>query len=401
MSDKKLHIHLDLVGGIAGDMFLAGAIDAGLVEAADVEAQLKKVGLGDVEIVVERLVRGAIEGTSVSFRGWDEEAEADHRHLSTIRKMLATSDLTEAVGQRATAMFDRLGKAEAAVHGMELDKVHFHEVGAVDSILDFVAAAWIIEELDATWSAGPIPAGRGMIETDHGTIPVPAPATAKVLEGFEIEYRDVESEFVTPTGATIVATVAELSGERRGTIDTTGFGCGRREVAGISNVVRFVVLEQDVDSHGDSEFPKGVERENIVQLVTEIDDESPEVTAHVAALLLEAGALDVVCESVQMKKGRIGRRMSLLCRPEDEQRLAKKVFWETTTLGIRRLEMQRWILERSQRTVTTPFGEVMVKVAWWGDEVLKIQPEYESCAAVAEEAGVTVREVFEAAKVGK
>ncbi len=390
VSNESLHIHLDLVGGIAGDMFLAAAIDAGLVEPDHLTAQLRKVGLGPVEVVVDRVVRGAIEGTKVEFRGWDRGAEAEHRHLSTIRRMLADSDLSQPVKNRATAMFERLGRAEAAVHGMELDEVHFHEVGAVDSILDFVGVAWIIEEFDdASWSFGVVPAGTGTIETAHGTIPVPAPATAKVLEGLEVEYRDVESEFVTPTGATILATVAARKGRRSGRMKASGFGCGSRQVEGISNVLRMVVL----NASEQSEF-SGVDRDDVVQLVTEIDDELPEVTAHIAELLLEQGALDVVCEAVQMKKGRIGRRLNVLCRPHDEPALVRRIFEETTTFGIRRLPVQRWVLRRELDAVSTSFGEVDVKVGRWGDEVLKVSPEYDSCADAAERSGVPIREVY-------
>lgn len=393
VGDKRRHIHIDLVGGLAGDMFLAAAIDAGLVSIEAAEAELRKVGLGPVEIVAERIVRGAIEGTHIRFANWDEKHDSDHRHLSTIRKMLGESGLAPAVRARALEMFEVLGRAESEVHGIELDRVHFHEVGAVDSILDFVAAAWVIEEAGATWSTGKIPVGTGTIETAHGTIPLPAPATARVLKGLDVVYRDVETEFVTPTGATILSTVAGMPGERRGKMAATGFGCGSRDVEGISNVVRLVVLEG-----GGAVDEVGPQREAVVQLVTEIDDETPEVTAHVARILLESGALDVVREPVQMKKGRLGTRLSVLCHPDKEAELVRRIFLETTTFGIRRMPMERWILRRSQVTVKTPFGPVLVKVGELGDGEKKISPEYDSCAALAEEAGLSIRQVFEAAR---
>ncbi len=401
MSESRLHIHLDLVGGLAGDMFAAGAIDAGLVDVAELQAVLRKVGLGPVVVHSERLVRGAIEGTKIAFSGWDPEQESDHRHLSTIREMLANSELSDGVTSKATQMFDLLGAAEAAVHGMELDEVHFHEVGAVDSILDFVAAAWIIETVGATWSVGPIPAGRGTIDTAHGTIPVPAPATTRVLEGMDIEYRDVQSEMVTPTGATIAATVAKMEGDQGGTVAASGFGCGSREMKKVSNVVRFVVLKtekQEQIGDADDHLASDVRRESVVQLVCEIDDQSPEITAHVAEELLEAGALDVVCEAVQMKKGRMGRRLSVLCHPDDERTLVRRILTETTTLGVRRLPMERWVLRRSQDVVSTPYGEVKLKLAWWDEDVLKVSPEYDACARVAAQADVSLQEVFEVAQ---
>ncbi len=388
---NKRHIHIDLVGGLAGDMFLAAAIDAGLVEPHEAQEVLQKVGLGPVEVIIERVVRGAIEGTHIRFEGWDESKNADHRHLSTIRTMLGESDLDEGVRERALEMFDILGRAESEVHGIPMERVHFHEVGAVDSILDFVAAAWIIEKVQATWSMGEIPVGTGTIETAHGTIPVPAPATARVLEGQKVVYRDVENEFVTPTGATILATVADLIGPRRGRIATSGFGCGTREVEGISNVVRLVVLAQD-------EQKTGAERDEVIRLVCEIDDQSPEILAYAGQKLMDLGALDVVREAVQMKKGRLGTRLNVLCAAEKEEELVEAIFSETTTLGIRREKLERWTLRRSTRRVETSFGSVGVKIAWWKGEVLKISPEFEDCAALATEANVPVRAVFEAAR---
>lgn len=395
MDAEGLHIHLDLVGGMAGDMFVAAAVDAGLVERTELEAVLRKVGLGPVEVVVEQVMRGAIEGTRIEFRGWDEDADAEHRHLSTIRTMLAESDLPQPVCRRATAMFQRLGEAEAAVHGIAVEDVHFHEVGAVDSILDFVAAAWIVECAGVkSWSVGQIPVGSGTIDTAHGTIPVPAPATARVLEGFDVAYRDIEAELVTPTGATIAAAVAGLKGPRRGTMVASGFGCGSRDLGAVSNVLRMVVLKPGAtgESLGD-----GVERDEVVQLITEIDDATPEVVADAARRVRKQGALDVVREPVHMKKGRTGIRLSVLCRPEDESALVRCIFRETTTLGIRRLPLERWVLRRSMRPVSTPYGEVTLKVAWWGDEVLRAIPEFDSCVERAAEAGVAVQQVYSAA----
>lgn len=396
---EQLHAHLDLIGGLAGDMFVAAAIDAGVVEIADLERALRSVGLGPVEIVAESTVRGAIAGTHIAFRGWHEEAESSHRHLSTIRKMLADSELEDRVIRRATAMFERLGRAEAAVHGMELEDVHFHEVGAVDSILDFVAAAWIIETLRATWSFGTVPAGRGTIETAHGTIPVPAPATARLLQGFELNYRDVDAELVTPTGATILAMISELPGPRRGVLDRSGFGCGSRKLDKVSNVVRLSVLRRGGRrGEMETEAASGPTLEEVVQLVTDIDDESPEITAHVCELLMEQGALDVVCEPVQMKKGRLGCRLSVLCHLGDEEKLRRLLFVETSTFGIRRLPMERWVLDRTVQEVSTPFGTASVKIGRWGDEILKMSPEYESCAELAAKAGVPIEEVFHAVR---
>lgn len=398
MSEKPLHIHLDLVGGLAGDMFCAGAIDAGLIELETLQNVLRDVGLGPVEVVADRVVRGAIEGTNLSFRGWDRDQEASHRHLSEIRRMLADSELPVAVTRRATEMFDRLGKAEATVHGVELDDVHFHEVGAIDSILDFVAAAWIIETVDATWSTGPVPAGRGTIETDHGTIPVPAPATTHVLQGFDIEYRDVEAELVTPTGATIAATISEDTDSKRGTVVASGFGCGSRQLSEFSNVVRFTVLQRTgAETGNDNTFPADLGRESIVELTCEVDDASPEIIAYAEEKLREAGALDVITEPVHMKKGRLGQRLSVLCTQEEEPTLVRTIFSETTTLGIRRLPVERWVLRRAFEQVDTSFGKVRIKLGYLDGKLTNVAPEYESCARRARECDVSIRRVFEEA----
>ncbi|MFU8802700.1 MAG: LarC family nickel insertion protein, partial [Bradymonadaceae bacterium] len=240
-----MHIHLDLLGGLAGDMFLAGAIDAGLVEVAALEKALGTLGLGDnIRIVSEKVIRGAIEGTHIHFEGWDPSAEADHRHLSTILGMLDESGLSDTVRDRAKELFCVLGEAESSIHGIPLERVHFHEVGAVDSLLDFVSAAWIMETVKSSWSTSVVPMGKGTIETDHGTIPVPAPATARLLEGMKMVQRDVEAELVTPTGAAILCGLKAAPMHAPGTLSKTGYGCGTRNMKRLSNVVRFVVFDE-------------------------------------------------------------------------------------------------------------------------------------------------------------
>ncbi len=396
-----MHIHLDLLGGLAGDMFLAAAIDAGLVDVAALEADLRTVGLGTgIRIVVEKVMRGAIAGTHVRFEGWDADAEADHRYLSTILAMLDESGLSDAVKTRAKDLFVVLGHAEAEIHGMELEKVHFHEVGAVDSLLDFVSAAWIIEHVKATWSVGDVPAGRGTIETDHGTIPVPAPATAKLLEGFSVQYRELEMEFVTPTGAAILRGLLPdgVKGmeNRGGVLRGTGFGCGTRDMKAISNVVRMAVLDSaDVQVGGVGEVG-GLERDVVCRIATEIDDMNPEILAHVERVLLKAGALDVVRESVVMKKGRQGVRLTVLGAPADRDALVKIVLKETTTFGVRVDEVERLKLRREFRTVETRFGSVQVKLGYFSGELIKVSPEFEDCVKISDQAGVSLAEVYRA-----
>ena len=308
-----MHIHLDPLGGIAGDMFLAASLAAELVDKADLEEALQTLGVGPVRIVTEGVRRGAFTGTHVRFEGWREEAEHPHRHLSTIVEMLEGSGLPEPVRDRATSMFRTLGEAEAGVHGVALEKIHFHEVGALDSIFDFVCAAWIIEQTDATWSMAPTSVGTGTRMTDHGTVPIPVPATAELLRGLDVVPREVQAELVTPTGATILRTLHGLerfAPRPAGQIRRVAYGAGTRSLDGLANVLRFLLIEP-ASRDGDANTT-----DRVVRLTCEIDDMNPEVLAHVAGRLLQAGTLDVVREAVIMKKGRHGTRLSVLCAPD-------------------------------------------------------------------------------------
>jgi pyridinium-3,5-bisthiocarboxylic acid mononucleotide nickel chelatase len=389
------HIHIDMLGGIAGDMFLAASIDAGLVEIADIERALSSLGVGDVRVVANRVRRGAIAGTHVSFTGWDRAEERDHRHLSTILKMLDDSGLSEPVRQRAKQMFETLGASESEVHDIPMERVHFHECGALDSIFDFVAAAYIIETAGASWSAGPVPTGSGTVETDHGTVPVPVPATADILAGFELVARPVQAELVTPTGATILKTLRQISPDftrPQAVAAQVGYGAGTRELDELSNVVRLFVLEPT------AEAGRGLQRDQVARLTCEIDDMNPELFAAVEERLFEAGALDVVREVVLMKKGRQGTRVSVLCPPELRDALAEAMLRQTTSFGVRVEQIERMTLPRELVQVDTSAGKVRVKLGRLGDEVIQASPEYEDCARLAEDSGRPVREIFAQAR---
>ncbi len=397
-----MHVHLDLIGGIAGDMFLAAALDAGLLDdeaVEDLEAGLSSLGVGDIRIERERVRRGAIAGTHIEFTGWPPEAESDHRHLSTILEMLEDAELPDAVRQRTSWMFKTLGESESEVHDIPLEDVHFHECGALDSIFDFVSAAWILETTATSWSFGEIPTGRGTAQTDHGTMPIPVPATTRLLRGLSTAPSDIEAEMVTPTGATILRAMADISPTNRrpsGTIQTDGFGAGTRDLEEVSNVVRMMVIEADgVDT--ESTVPEE-HTDFVVSLTCEIDDMTPELLADAAEALLEEGAIDVVREPVTMKKGRQGTRLSVLSTPEDAERLAESVLRHTTTFGVRMQTVGRRILQRGVRHVETQYGDVPIKVGAWRGEVLQRTPEYEACRELAREHGVPTRDVFRAAQ---
>jgi hypothetical protein len=397
-----MHVHLDLIGGIAGDMFLAAALDAGLIDddgVAELEQALSSLGVGDIRIERERVRRGAIAGTHIEFAGWPPEAESDHRHLSTILEMLEDAELPDAVHRRAVSMFKALGESESQVHDLPLEDVHFHECGALDSIFDFVSAAWILETTADSWSFGDIPTGRGTAQTDHGAMPIPVPATTRLLRGLSTAPSDIEAEMVTPTGATILRAMADISPENRrpsGTIQTDGFGAGTRDLEAVSNVVRLMVIEADgvaTESAAPEEHT-----DFVVSLTCEIDDMTPELLADTEEALLEDGAIDVVREPVTMKKGRQGTRLSVLSAPEDAERLAESILRHTTTFGVRMQTVERRILQRGVRHVQTQYGDVPIKVGAWRGEILQRTPEYEVCRQLAREHGVPTRKVYRAAQ---
>lgn len=393
-----MHVHLDMLGGLAGDMFLAAALNTGLADRREIEQALSGLGFGEIEVIAEETRRGAIMGTHIEFTGWPEEAESDHRYLSSIIDLLEASDLPDEVTDRAIAMFRTLGRSESDVHGIPLEDVHFHECGALDSIFDFVAAAWIIERAGVdSWSCGPVPLGSGTVETDHGTVPVPVPATAKLLDDFDTVTHQVEAELVTPTGATVLRTLRDISPslERHdGQFQGDGYGAGTRELDTLSNVVRMLVVDP---SGGRSDLSNHAESDEVARLTAEIDDMSPEHLAEIEEPLEEAGALDVVVESVGMKKGRRGIRVAVLAPPAAEADVAEALFRHTTTFGMRREQMPRWKLDRRHETFETAYGDIPVKLGYLGDELLQASPELENCREAARLHDVPVAHVHEAA----
>lgn len=384
-----MHIHMDLMGGIAGDMFLAAFIDAGLVDISHLEKQLRTLGLGSsLNIVVEKAWRGAMSAQHIKFENWDPEAESDHRHLSTILEMIRQSAFSDEVKKSASTLFTILGESEAKVHGIPLESVHFHEVGAVDSILDFLCAAWIIEHVNATWSVGDIPFGKGTIQTAHGEIPLPAPATADLLKGFDLVSKNVVGEMVTPTGAAILKMVEPSRSNLGGRLKTIGYGAGTKDIPDVSNVLRLMVFED----RGEQE---NTDTDIVVKLETEIDDMNPEALAHVVDEILSDGALDVVQDSVQMKKGRVGIRLNVLCDRRDGDRFAEKILRETSSFGLRRSEIERIKLKRKIEKIETKFGTIRVKVGCWGDKPIKRSPEFDDCSQAAIKHKVPITQVYE------
>lgn len=385
--------YLDCSSGLAGDMFLGACLDAGL-EAEPLLAELGKLDLGPYQFKPERVLRAGLAGTRVEI---SIPARQSARHLSEIEALIASSTLSARVQERSRRIFRRLGEAEACLHAKSVDEVHFHEVGAVDAILDIVGACLALELLGIEeLFASPLNVGSGRVAAAHGSLPVPAPATAELLRGIPIYSSGVEAELVTPTGAAIVSTLASgYSPLPPLKVERIGYGAGARDLPGQPNLVRLFIGERVP-----SPQPSALSLDDTVALIeTSVDDMSPELYGYLAERALAAGALDITCAPIEMKKNRPGLEIRLLARPEQAEALADLVFAETTTLGVRILTARRRVLERELQNVNTPYGEVRVKVARRNGQVVNAAPEYEDCRRLAVERGVPLKEVMLAAQL--
>jgi uncharacterized protein (TIGR00299 family) protein len=381
--------HFDCFSGISGDMVLGAFVDAGL-SLAKLRRELAKLGLDGYTISAERVRRHHLAGTQVRIRV-SKSAAQPHRNLKTILKLISSSRLSKRVKTEAAAIFTRLGKAEAAVHDTAIDKVHFHEVGAVDSILDIVGAAVAIAELgiERVTSAA-VPLGSGTIEVAHGILPVPAPATMRLLAGVPVYQSAVEHELVTPTGAAILTHYAdEFSGFPAMTVEAVGHGAGSRDLPGRPNLLRVVIGESDAIARAE---PMDV-------IETNVDDMTGELVGALFERLFAAGALDAYVTPLLMKKNRPGLLITVLCDPSKTAELVELLLVETTTFGVRTWRTQKHCLARTWKMVRTPHGSVKVKVGTLGGKVVTVSPEYESCRKLAAAKRVPLKQVYAAAEV--
>jgi uncharacterized protein (TIGR00299 family) protein len=304
--------------------------------------------------------------------------------------LIERAGLPAAVGERASRIFQRLGEAEALVHGMPVEKVHFHEVGAVDSIVDIVGAAAGFDQLGIEeFFCSALNVGGGRVQTQHGSLPVPAPATAELLRGAPTYSTGIQRELVTPTGAAIVATVTSRFGPQpQMTVAAVGLGAGSAELAEQPNVLRLFIGEAAARRDD-----AGLE-EDIAVLEANLDDMSPQIYGFFAERALQAGALDVFSVPVQMKKNRPGQLITVLCNPADQEKFSDLLFRETTTLGVRQSIVKRRTLQRESLTVQTSLGSIRMKVARLHGHILNFAPEYEDCQKVAAERGVPLKRVL-------
>jgi pyridinium-3,5-bisthiocarboxylic acid mononucleotide nickel chelatase len=374
--------YFDCYSGISGDMALGALIDAGVDQEA-LRAEIGKLGLSGYVLRFDRVERQGITGTH-AIVALDEGLDQPHRHLSDILGILERSSLNESVKQRAGAVFRTLAEAEAAVHGVDVESVHFHEVGAVDAIVDVVGTIVGLEMLGVKEVyASPLPTGSGMVRSAHGPLPVPAPATLEILSrvGATLKPVEVEAELVTPTGAAIVATLATFR-QPSMAIKSVGYGFGTR-VLPWANALRLWIGEPVASE-------PAVEETSLIE--ANLDDMTPEALGFAMERLFAAGALDVYFTAIQMKKNRPATMLSVIAPVPMERDLAAVVLRETTTLGVRISRTSRFTADRRVETVDTALGPVRVKVKSIGGQESR-SPEYEDCARIARERGLALSEV--------
>lgn len=379
-------IYFDCYAGISGDMTVGALLDLG-VPLEHLRTELAKLGLpeGSYALSASRTERRHMPALKFDVAVHDHHT---HRHYSGIDAMIADSSLAEPVKERARKIFRRLAEAEALVHGVPVGEVHFHEVGAVDSIVDIVGTAICLEYLGVEEVfASALPLGSGFIETAHGRLPVPAPATAELLKGLPVHGDCGPGERVTPTGAAIVAALATGFGKQPAMgLERTGCGAGGKDFPDCPNILRaFLGRAETAAGNGDE----------VVVVETNIDDSTPELLGYVMERLFEEGALDVFFTPIQMKKNRPATMLTFLCRPELLAPLGRLVLAETSAIGLRHYPASRMTLERCIEERETPFGSVRFKLVFDNGRFLRAVPEYDDCRCIARERKVPLREVME------
>jgi uncharacterized protein (TIGR00299 family) protein len=379
--------YFDCFSGISGDMTLGALVDAGCSLDA-LRDKLQQLPVPGWEISSEKVWKNGMAATCVRVKTQDT---LKHRSLTTILEILEKSGLESRVKARASSIFRELGEAEAAVHDVPIEKIHFHEVGAVDAIVDIVGACIGFEELGfERFACSALNVGGGTAKMAHGVLPVPAPATARLLMGKPTYSNGVQRELVTPTGAAIVATLCDSFGPQPAMkVSAIGYGAGTADLEAQPNVLRILAGEMSpsVDSHGGT----------IRVLEANLDDMNPQIFGYLLEKALAAGALDVFGTPVHMKKSRPGTLVTILCTPEDQTKFEEMLFAETTTLGVRSYLVERRALPREFVKVETEFGDLRVKVAWKDGRVQHASPEFDDCRKLAEEKNVPLHEVMEQA----
>ncbi|MBZ0221060.1 MAG: nickel pincer cofactor biosynthesis protein LarC [Candidatus Methylomirabilis sp.] len=380
-------LYFDCPMGISGDMFLASLIDLG-VDKRLILKELRKLKVDRIEVAVGKELRHSISCTS--FRVKLRES-SHHRTFRDIKKIISGSALSSGVKRLSTDIFRTIAEAEGKVHGISADKVHFHEIGAMDSIIDIVGAAIALEAVGPDKViCSPLPLGSGWTNTMHGKLPIPAPATLEILTGAPVVPSPVAFELTTPTGAAIMMAAASFGPMPAMTVEKVGYGAGKKDLKERANIVRAVL--------GSSGASGEAEGERLHVLETNIDDMSPQLSGYLIEKLISSGALDAFHTAVQMKKSRPGVLLTVLAKEEDRTRLMEMIFRESTSIGVRAYPVERHCLERKVMKVRTPYGSVSVKASYLSGRAVNAQPEYEDCRLLAERKGVPLKRVMDSAR---
>src|SRR5947209_471788 len=385
--------YLDCHSGISGDMFLGAMLDAGL-SLDTIKTSLTSLPVTGYELVVENIHDKGIRGSRLTVVTSEQEQSA--RHLSDISSILHTSTLPAPVRDTSLAIFQRLAEAEASVHGTSIEEVHFHEVGAIDALVDITGAAIAVESLGIVQLyASPLPLTSGHVNTAHGSLPVPAPATLEILRRVAAPWRPcpVEGELVTPTGAAILATLAQFQTPAIA-IERVGYGFGHKRFPW-PNCLRVCLGKSYGPAQG---YDGSADTDWVTVIETNIDNMAGELLGGLMDRLLAAGALDVSYIPMQMKKNRPAVMLTMICQPEEGDAMAQLLLSETSTLGVRMQQVQRLKAQRSQQQIETPLGTLLVKVKRLGSRIISASPEYEECRRIALERGIALEEVYEVAR---
>src|SRR5688572_17470937 len=401
-------LYLDIFSGISGDMFVGAMLDLG-VDFHQLEHELEKLHLHEFHLHAARGQKANIQGTKFDVHLEDDHDHHDHGHkhqhkhkhehehgrnYSQIRELISQSALSDWTKQKSIAVFHRIAVAEGKIHGKPPEQVHFHEVGAVDSIVDIVAACICLELLGKpSVQSARVVEGSGWIDCAHGRFPIPAPATLEILSGRGVPVQQCEEshELVTPTGAALLAELAENFGPMTGLAPTKiGYGLGTRDNKTRPNVLRAVLCETTAQTHD-------WEVDTVVVLQTNLDDINSEILGRVMKIALRQGALDVFYTPIQMKKNRPAVLLSILCAESDADKFTELILRQTSAFGVRRYASERRKLQREFKSVNTPHGQVAIKIGKLDGEIVQSAPEYESCKRLADQTGVPLKTIYQAA----
>ena len=381
-------LYFDCFSGVSGNMILGAMVDAG-IDIKALKKELKKLDLHSYSLKVSKVKRKGIKGTKVDVIV-DKKKHLHHTHYKDIKRLIERSKLSKKIKEDSLAIFKNIAEAEAKIHRTSVDNVHFHEVGAVDSIVDVVGTSICISLLnsDITLSS-PINTGKGMVKTEHGLLPVPAPATTEMLKGFPSYSSDIEFELATPTGVGIITAMAKASN----TIpvmktNVIGYGAGSKDFSDSPNLLRIMI--------GEGYSPS--EQDSITVIESNIDDMNPQFYDHIMNRIFDAGALDVFLTPIIMKKNRPAVKITLLSDNDNVNKLADILLKETTSFGLRMYKTERIKLEKEIKTVKTEYGSTKVKIGKKNGKIINIAPEYEDCKRIANERGISIREVYEKVK---